>query len=379
MSTYPAAPIQSPADAIHWCALSNDLLFGTSVAYDFARVDGRIAATVVEAFYRYLALYAVEGTRMLRQWGEAAEEIIDATPIDAAQAKRARLSVKIFEGKGLPRLVAVDSLMAKLDSEPIVQRFIPNMYMDLYKGRIIGTSHSTHASFGGRISVLDTGWGEIRTDSEALGQRIAGLGKSLWVKPDEARSLPSCVTGMESRDLERLPRTAYIFYRQRFKSVNGEGLRGLLVQCQSIVNFAHLVLGLEKYPATQESALKLQFLSLYGAAMVLRRVRRTEHAKLTRSAAFLLDELLNTEAIQLLTASHPPDRPARILRNTLIHYGSQNEMDESELDFNKLLYGYVESMYRGALTGLEFQHLLVRELARFSDAFEEWTLLSEFA
>ncbi|WPR65425.1 hypothetical protein SLW73_03615 [Glutamicibacter protophormiae] len=377
MSTEPTDPIQSPADAIHWCALSNDLLFGTSVAYDFAKVDRRIAATVVEGFYRYLALYVVEGTRMLRQWGEAAEEIIDATPIDDAQTKRARLSIKILEGNSRTRLTKIDRLMAKLDSEPIVQRFSPDMYLDIYKGRIIGTSHSTHASFGSRTTAPGIGWENIRADSEALGQRIAGLGKSLLVKHDEARNLNSCVTGLKSRDLERRPKSSYFFYRQRFRSVPGYGLRGVLIECQSIINFAHLVLGIERHPATQESALKLQFLSLYGVATVLRQVRRDEHAKLTRNAALILDELLNSEAIQLLTASYPTDQPARILRNTLTHYGSQNGMDESKLDFNKMLYGYVESTYRGSLTGPEFQHMLVRELARFSDAFEEWALLSE--
>lgn len=377
MSIDPAGPIQSPADAIHWCALSNDLLFGTSVTYDLARVDGRIVATAVEAFYRYLALYVVEGTRMLRQWGESADEIIDMTPIDEVQAKRARLSIKIFEGKGVPHPAAIDKFMAKLDNEPITQRFSRDMYLDFYKGRIIGTSHSTLASFGVRTTAPDPYLSDIRADSEALGRRIAGLGKALLVKHDEARNLPSWVTALESQNLERLPKSSYFFYRQRFKSVHGHGLRGVLTQCQSIINFATIVLGLEQHPGTQEAALKLQFLSLYGAATVLRRIRRTEYVKLTRNAFLALDQLLNNEAIQLLTANHAPNLPARILRNALIHYGSGDGLDESELDFHKPLYGYIDAAYRGSLTDAEFPRILSQELGRFSNVLEEWSLITE--
>jgi hypothetical protein len=166
---------------------------------------------------------------------------------------------------------------------------------------------------------------------------------------------------LTSRDVR-----SWKYYGAAFGGSLTAGLVAALTAFRCSMNTLDTMLVLDNSQASEETSLKLRFITLYHVLAGLRHLRNGHEPELSDGTRALLRDMDSDPTSALFF------RPAsRLLRNTLIHYGLDSRLSTERLDPGQPLAGLVE-IYYDDLNFEELGMLLKQHTHTVAKLLDDW-------
>ncbi len=204
---------------------------------------------------------------------------------------------------------------------PLARRWETDLGLYFYAGKLVSTTHVAHFNLGTAPEMLDDDPGALlRGIGTDMGRYFSGLAGQLdW-------DGQSFLVSIEPRKLTSRDVKSWKYYGRVFESLNA-GLAAALTAFRCLMNTLDTMLVLDTSPASEQTSLKLRFITLYHVLAGLRELRSSHEAELSDGTRAMLTQIDSdpTSALFLRPAS-------RLLRNTLVHYGLDSRLSTVTLD-----------------------------------------------
>jgi hypothetical protein len=328
-----------------------------------------MASTISLCLTPYLSLYVYESSAKLRV---ADPSQIASLSVTVEQiVTRSRHSLKLFDDnkRGIMGQLTYfrDEILTPHEAHFRGKNFLTRLFGDdlgifRYNNRIIGTTHSISFNAGIESAVaLSQNGSAIRRIYEEYGRYFGTLGARLDVP---GKTFIRHLDPQEYSPREEDVRSDR-YYQKVFDGPENPDLNALLTFFQGLINFAELVT-ISNSGASDYSAFKIRFLTLYQVLTSLRMLRNDQSQTLAARSTKLLTSLVDAAETQLLLS-----RPARSFRNTLMHYNLVQPIDKTRVDVAQPLFGLIP-IYFPAHTADSFAATVDQHIATVAAGLDEW-------
>jgi len=354
--------------------MASDAAYAGHLFTDIQTIAGRGASILPLCLSPYLSLYVYESLAKLNAI-DPATSVLLSSGVQQIVA-RSRHSLKLFEDtkRGVDGQLTYfrDVLMPAHRG-----RFLGNVRFKMfrfletdlglyrYNGRLISTTHAANFHMGqDPQAILTMSGAEIQRIYQEYGHFAATLGGRLgipgqtFVSHLDARKFNSHVEDVRS---ER-------YYPKVFDGPANPDLSALLTLFQAMLNFAHIA-STGGSGATDYSAFKIRFLTLYQVLGSLRILRDDQLRTLTSRSIQFINKLVGSPEAQLILA--PAAKP---FRNTLMHYNLNPKVDKSQVNIRAPLFGLIP-LYFPAHDAGSFAVAIDECLAETATIMDEWARL----
>lgn len=354
--------------------IASDAAYAGNLTTDIHAMTGGGASILSFCISPYLSLYIHESLAKLKAIDPATSALL-TSGVQQIVA-RSRHSLKLFEDTKR----GVDGQLAYFRDVLVPAhrgRFLGNVRFKVfrfletdlglyrYDGRLISTTHAANFHMGqDPQAILSMSGANIQAIYQEYGHFVATLGGrrgtpgQTFVSHLDARKFNSHVEDVRS---ER-------YYRKVFDGSSSPDLNALLTVFQAMLNFAHIA-SAGGSGATDYSAIKVRFLTLYQVLGSLRILRDDQLRTLTSRSIQFINKLVGSPEAQLILA--PAAKP---FRNTLMHYNLNPKVDKSRVDIGVPLFGLVP-IYFPAYDVETFAAAIDECIAEAASTMDEWANL----
>ncbi|HEY7427629.1 MAG TPA: hypothetical protein VH682_25585 [Gemmataceae bacterium] len=244
---------------------------------------------------------------------------------------------------------------------PFARRWETDLGLYIYAGRLISTTHVAHFNLGTAPSMLDENPRELlRGIGADMGRYFGGLAKDLdWYGQSFLMSIES--SKLVSQDVR-----SWDYYGRAFGGGLNVGLAAALTAFCCSMNTLDTMLPLDNSKASDETSFKLRFVTLYHVLAGLRELLNSPDSEFTDKPRIPLSDI-DSDPISALFL-----RPsAKLLRNTLVHYGLDSRLPMGSIDPSQPLAGLV-GIYYDDLDFAELSTLLKQHTHRVARLIDDW-------
>lgn len=352
-------------------AIEADSLFACRVVQSLKRSTPVAGVTTTFCIYNYFSLFLYESWRYLSS--RVPEIASQLSPPNATALARSRHSTKLFDDNASDRGVdgVIDYFVQHI-GQAHSARFLGNTWLrparfletDLglykYKDRIVCTTHGATFGIGVEPQVLLTsGSSEMMAISTDYGKYFG----SFW---DGADLGPSFLDALDGAQFQSKNVRASRYYARGFTGPTFPGVNALLGVFHAALNFLDIMLSQDENPASRQTILKMQFVTLYHIVSSLKSLRDTYASRLDRRSLDYITQVVDDGALDLFGTS-----AARTFRNTLVHYGLASDVQLSDIMLDEPHYGLIEKYIPG-YTYDSLHVALAEQISRTAEIFAAW-------
>jgi hypothetical protein len=337
-----------------------------------ASADNRIAPVAAFCMFSYLSLFVHESYRRLKELDPQLAQQISLSPDAAKVIARSRHSMKLFEDtkRGLDGQLAYfrDEIIPAhraMFIDRVRLPFLKFLGKDLgiysYESVPVSSTHAATFALGVEPQALfgANAGPKQREIAREYGQYFAAWGAKL---DKQSVSFPTKMSAVHLTEVDVRTESEYV---RRFSGPETPEISALLSAFQCSLNALDKLLSLDTDPVSQQTTVKLKYLSAYQIIRSLRILKAQRGAQLRPESMNAIEAIVNRPDAQFVT--DPSKKP---FRNTLMHYDPDSRIDLTRLSLGRPLYGLVEECFSMDLPS--FDTLLVKLIAQVASAMNTW-------
>jgi hypothetical protein len=322
--------------------------------------------------FSYLSLFVHESHQRLRRLDPELAEAIAVSPDTRAIVARSRHALKLFEDTSRGLTGQLDYFANEIIPahraffiDGIRFSFLKFLGRDLgifsYDGVPVSSSHIATFMFGTdpAHSVSPDAGSAIFDISREFGQYSAAWGVTLDEPPT------SFLMHLDPKLFSMKDVRADAEYRSCFNGPQTPEVNALLCLFQAMLNTLDRLLSLDIDPSSQQTSIKLRYLTIYQILRSLALLTTERGSQLELRSHRAIQAMVDCPTARLMT-----DDSKRPFRNTLMHYGPDRRVDLAQLSLDQPLYGLVEHFF--AMDVAAFDQLLTRLIADTAAAMNTW-------
>jgi hypothetical protein len=233
----------------------------------------------------------------------------------------------------------------------------------LYGRRPIANTHAAAFFLGIDSDVLlgppEVAGRKIRSTTSEYGRYFGLLGARLKEGQTSFATHAHDVTAQRDVRSER-------YYATTYNGRRTPKLNALLCAFQALLNTTAVLLPLDTDPASTQTIVKLQYLTLYHVLQSLRKLTKPNGPPLTTASRDHIEKILGHPAADRLFTGD-----SRPLRNSLMHYDVDTRIDLGKLSPDHALYNLPKACL--SLSTKDFIGELGRILAFSADTMDSWS------
>ncbi len=355
--------------AVEFNAIQADALWAYRFVRGCERNPGPLPVTASLSTFSYLSLFRHEGLKYLRKVHPDFVKLLPQPTND--ELERSRNAIKLFDvhehvdgviDHFMDDICAVHTQhFERLAASPINPHPV-DLGLTYYGDRIIYTTHGATFALGVSHHIL------LGPDgSQYVKEASIEYGKHFGPFRDQAQpSGTSFVDKLDAVQVTMEDCRADHFYGSHFNGKDTPGINALLCVFLTSLNYLDSMVRLDDLPESRHTILKMQFITLYHITSSLKKLRSKHAAELSQQSLDHTSQVIDDNALKTII-----DGPARMLRNTFMHYGLHPDVQDSDLNpylpgfglIEKYLPGYDYASLSTAATG---------QVERMAKIFNEW-------